>query len=77
VDLPAACCIAGEFFLISRDHDGVDRIEGAYAKWRAGSPLALKTMTGDNQFWRSRERQCEGAATALGISHWKNLRFLR
>jgi len=30
--------------------DGVDRIKGAYAKWRAGSALAVKTMTGDNQF---------------------------
>jgi hypothetical protein len=51
VDLPAACCIAGELFWSSKDGDGIDRIKGAYAKWRAGSPLAVKTMTGDNQFW--------------------------
>jgi len=36
--------------------DGVDRIEGAYAKWRAGSPLAIKTMTDDNQFRWFRKR---------------------
>jgi hypothetical protein len=50
VDLPAACGIAGELFRSSRNGDDVDRIKGAYAKWRAGSPLAVKTMTGDNQF---------------------------
>ena len=37
-------------------NDGdVGRIKCAYAKWRAGPPLAVKTMTGDNQadgFWK-------------------------
>ena len=30
--------------------DDVGRIKCAYAKWRAGPPLAVKTMTSDNQF---------------------------
>ena len=38
MDLPAACCFAGELFRSSRNGDGVDRIKGAYAKWRAGAP---------------------------------------
>jgi hypothetical protein len=50
VDLPAACCIAGKLFRSSRNGNGVDRIKGTYAKWRAGSALAVKTMTGDNRF---------------------------
>jgi hypothetical protein len=50
VDLAAACCIAGELFRCSGNGDGVDRIKRADAKWRAGSALAVKTMTGDNQF---------------------------
>jgi hypothetical protein len=49
VDLAAACRIAGELFRSSRNGDDVDRIKGADAKWRAGSALAVKTMTGDNQ----------------------------
>jgi len=50
VDLPTACCIAREFFRNSRNGDSVDRIKGADAEWRAGSALAVETMTGDNQF---------------------------
>jgi hypothetical protein len=49
VDLAAACCIARVLFRRSRNDDVVDRIKGADAKWRAGSPLAIETMTGDNQ----------------------------
>src|ERR1700722_15635445 len=50
VNLAAARCIAGELFRSARDGDRVDWIKGADAKWSAGSPLAFKTMTGDNQF---------------------------
>jgi len=50
VDLAAACRIAAVLFRSSGNDDGVGRIKGAYAKWRAGSPLAVKTMTGGNQF---------------------------
>jgi hypothetical protein len=71
MDLAAACRIAGELFWSSRNGDDVARIKGAYAKWRAGSALAVKTMTGDNQLrWRWK-RQGESAATASGIGHWK------
>jgi len=50
VNLPATGCIPRELFRGSGNGDGVDRIEGADAKWRAGSALAVETMTGDNQF---------------------------
>jgi hypothetical protein len=50
VHLAAACAIAAELFRRSRNGDGVGRVEGADAEWRAGSPLAVEAMTGDNQF---------------------------
>jgi hypothetical protein len=50
MDLPAACPIARELFRSSGNRDGVDGIKGADAKWRAGPALAVKTMTGGNQF---------------------------
>src|ERR1700722_13033155 len=50
VNLAAACSIAGELFRSAGDGDCVDRIKGADAKWSAGSPLAVETMTGDDQF---------------------------
>src|SRR5664279_2927412 len=71
MNLPAACRIAGELFRGSGNDDEVDRIESADAKWRAGSSLAVKTMTGDNQFWWSWKRECQSAAAASGVSHWK------
>src|SRR5437016_3085448 len=49
VDLAAACGSAGELFRRSGHGDGVDRIKRADAEWRAASPLAVETMTGDNQ----------------------------
>jgi hypothetical protein len=50
VDFAAACCVASELFRGSGDGNGVDRIKGADAKWRASPALAVKTMTGDDQF---------------------------
>jgi hypothetical protein len=49
VDLPATGRIAGELFRCSGNGDSISRIEGADAEWRAGSALAIKTVTGDNQ----------------------------
>ena len=50
VDLPAACRITSELFWRSGDGDSANRIKDDYTKWRAGSPLAFKTMAGDANF---------------------------
>ena len=47
--LAAAGPVAGELLGIPGNGDGSGRIEGADAEWRAGSPLAIKAVTGDDQ----------------------------
>jgi hypothetical protein len=76
VHLSAACPIARELFPRPGNADGLGRIKGTDAEWRAGPPLAVEAVTGDNQFCLFRERECESAASAPGIGHWKTLRFL-
>ena len=74
-DLSPARPIARKFFWRAGNANGVGRIKRADAKWRAGPSLTVETMTGDNQLGWSWQRQRNGAATALGISHYGILCF--
>src|SRR5882724_1753750 len=65
MDFPAACGGACVLFWGSGDDDDLSGIECAHTERRAGSPLALDAVTGDDQpgCFGKRERDGDAAAS--------------
>jgi hypothetical protein len=73
MNVPAAGRSVRKFFCVARDADDIGGVVGTDTERRAGPPLAVDAVTGnDDPGWLFRERQLHGTATASGIAHRKS-----